>query len=164
VTFFHNILVPVDGSEPGRRAADFALKLGGTQARLTFVSAVDVKCIYATTIHSPFSDPSPIVEANQAHAREIIDELVARAKAAHVTANGIVVEGEPAAAVLQTAADLNADLILLSSHGRSGVARMLVGSVAEGIFRRANVPVLIVPSGMGPEHPEKHLHWILSGA
>jgi nucleotide-binding universal stress UspA family protein len=163
VSFFQHILVPVDGSEPAQRAADFALKFGGSQARLTFVCAVDVKHIYATTIHTPFSDPSPVVRANQTQARQIVERLVARAKAAHVAANGIVVEGEPAAAVLQTAADVGADLILLSSHGRSGVARMLVGSVAEGIIRRATVPALIVPSGMGPEHPEKHLHQIFSG-
>jgi nucleotide-binding universal stress UspA family protein len=76
----------------------------------------------------------------------------------------MVIEGEPAVAVLQAAENIDDDLIVLSTHGRSGIARLLLGSVAEGIIRKSRLPLLIVPSGMEPDHPDKHLHQIVSGA
>jgi nucleotide-binding universal stress UspA family protein len=161
---YHHIIVPVDGSTPANKAAGYARELAGTQCRLTFVCAVDVNRIYGQTIRTPFSNPTPVIEANEKEAHRIVDALVSRATRIHRRANGMVMEGEPAVAVLQAAENIDADLIVLSTHGRSGIARLLLGSVAEGIIRKSRLPVLIVPSGMEPDHPDKHLHQILSGA
>ncbi len=56
--------------------------------------------------------------------------------------------GEPAHAIIKLARDENADLIVMGSHGRTGVGRVLLGSIAELIVRRANCPVLVV------KHPQ----------
>jgi len=54
-------------------------------------------------------------------------------------------------AILEGAAEFRADLIVMGTHGRTGVKRMLLGSVAEGCIRRAMVPVMLVPSAAGQE-------------
>ena len=56
-----------------------------------------------------------------------------------------VSSGDPAAAILDSAAKLGADLIVMASHGRTGVGRAVFGSVAEGVLRRTPVPVLVIP-------------------
>jgi nucleotide-binding universal stress UspA family protein len=60
-------------------------------------------------------------------------------------------EGDPKKQILAVANDWGADLIVLASHGRGGIARLLVGSVAEAVLRHANCPVLIVPSHRAKE-------------
>ena len=76
----------------------------------------------------------------------------------HLQAKGFPAEMEhfdnardPATVILQHAADCNADLIIMGTHGRSGVARLLMGSVAEYVLRRAPCPVVTVTKP--DEHP-----------
>ncbi|MDB4991191.1 MAG: hypothetical protein JWN04_6369 [Myxococcaceae bacterium] len=60
--------------------------------------------------------------------------------------------GAPAPLVLRTAEELPADMIVLGSHGRQGIARLLLGSVAEAVVREAKCPVLVAkPKGLGAE-------------
>jgi nucleotide-binding universal stress UspA family protein len=58
----------------------------------------------------------------------------------------LVVEGDPARAILKSAAERDCDLIVMGSHGRSGLKRLLFGSVAERVIRKATCPMLIVKS------------------
>jgi K+-sensing histidine kinase KdpD len=55
-----------------------------------------------------------------------------------------VVEGDPSAVILDVAREINADLIVLGTHGRKGISRLFVGSVAEQVVRKAECPVLTV--------------------
>jgi nucleotide-binding universal stress UspA family protein len=61
-----------------------------------------------------------------------------------VTVEPIVKQGDPASRILESARELGADLIAMTTHGRSGVPRWLLGSVAEKVLRAANVPLLVV--------------------
>jgi nucleotide-binding universal stress UspA family protein len=159
---FHVILVAVDGSEPAHHAADFAIRVG-EGSRLIFVSVVDSARIAAHAMHTPFEAPEPIIEETSAEAHRIVGACTEKAKSARLHASGVVVEGEPVEAILRTAEELHADLIVLATHGRRGLARAVMGSVAEGVARRATIPVMFAPSGMGPDHPERHLHQIFQG-
>jgi len=76
-----------------------------------------------------------------ADARRQLDERVARF--ADVSAQGALGRGDPVAAVLAHIAAHGVDLVVISSHGRTGLKRMLLGSVAEEVARRSPVPVLI---------------------
>ena len=58
----------------------------------------------------------------------------------------VVVAGQPYNAIIDCAADEHADLVVMSSHGRSGLSRMLIGSVTDRLLRAAKCPVLVVPS------------------
>jgi nucleotide-binding universal stress UspA family protein len=162
VRIFHHILVPVDDSEHAEKAADFAIGFAATQSRLTFVYAVDIKRIYGLATQTPFMNPTSSIDASREKAQRIVARLVNRAKETNVAANGIVVDGEPVEAVLKVADDAKADLIILTTHGRSGIARLWMGSIAEGIIRQARLPVLIAPSTTSIEHAEEPSHQILS--
>jgi len=70
--------------------------------------------------------------------------LVQRAKAAGVDASFLVWEGEPGDAIVAAADSESADLIVVGSHGRSGVSRFFIGSVSDFVVRHAHCPVMVV--------------------
>lgn len=73
-----------------------------------------------------------------------LDALIRAARGAGVRASPLLVEGPPAAAIVRAASRKRADLLILGTHGRTGVRRMLIGSVAERVVRTASCPVLTV--------------------
>lgn len=87
-----------------------------------------------------FEEQREQAERDLAAARE-------RARAAGVAAEASVRGGHPAREILAVAGELQADLIVLGSHGRGGVEHLLLGSVAEKVMRKAECPVMVVPAG-----------------
>jgi nucleotide-binding universal stress UspA family protein len=86
------------------------------------------------------SDPG-----EQIATKEILDLATSAAVQAGVEASSEVVHGEVVQAVLNLAQERGVDLIVMGSHGRSGIARALIGSKTEGLMRRSRVPVLVAP-------------------
>lgn len=83
--------------------------------------------------------------ARQARHQKHIDRAVAQLRELGVSSpHEHIVEGAPKSVVLDVAAALEADMILVGTHGRTGLNRLLVGSIAEGIVRSAHCPVLVV--------------------
>jgi universal stress protein A len=80
----------------------------------------------------------------RAAARRQLDRLVARARAAGVRATGLVVEGVPASRIVDVARRGRAHLLVLGTHGRTGLARVALGSVAGQVLRQASCPVVTV--------------------
>ena len=74
-----------------------------------------------------------------------------------------MVEAATVDAIIDLAAELDVDVIVMASHGRHGFARLVLGSVAEGVARRVNIPVLLVPAGLSDDDPSRHLHQIFQG-
>lgn len=156
-----NLLVAVDGGALTDHITAYALRIA-KGAKLTFVCAVDPAGFMsgsAALAYDVENDRAAAVKS----ARGVVDACVAKAVAAGVDAEGLVVEETPVDAILRAARELGADLIVLASHGRSGFARFVLGSVAEGVMRAADVGVLIVPSGLRPDDPTRHLHQIFHG-
>ncbi|RQG96083.1 universal stress protein [Natrarchaeobius oligotrophus] len=131
-----HLLVPMDDSEPARGALKYALSTF-PDAEVTVVHAVDdLEAGYGggpTTDAASDGEPPAL-----AVARSIADEYGRSIETA-------VVRGTPAAAILESAADADVDGIVMGSQGRSGVSRMLLGSVAEAVARQSSIPVTIVP-------------------
>jgi nucleotide-binding universal stress UspA family protein len=100
----------------------------------------------------PFVDdsyvPARVWDDAQRHARAYaqkqIDKLVARARGAGIRANGVLLEGVPADRIVREARSKHADLIVMGTHGRSGLAKFVLGSVAERVVAMADCPVLTV--------------------
>jgi len=69
---------------------------------------------------------------------------------ANVRAKRLFAEGDPATEILRVAREIHADLIVLGTHGRTGLARLLMGSVAEQVVRKATCPVLTVTAPFAP--------------
>ena len=140
---FSKILVPIDGSEPSNAAVGLALQLArANEAEVIFVHAVELSKIAALV--SPSSvDPSYAIDAACKSGQAFLDEAKARAQKAGIKAICELPEDGCVASVLTLARQRRADLIVVGSHGRSGIPRAVLGSVAEGIIRRSQIPVLV---------------------
>jgi nucleotide-binding universal stress UspA family protein len=144
--FFKRILCPVDFDENSMAALDYACRLAAeNQAVLCVVHAIFIP---VTSPNLPLEQYPPISEGParlelekvaREHLRDKVDyEIVARS-------------GKPVDVVMKTADDFDVDLIVMSTHGRTGIARLFLGSIAEAIVRESRWPVLTVrPSTSAP--------------
>jgi len=147
---FRNILVPVDGSEPSNSAITFALRMASEErATVTFAHAVEVTRIIAMTSTSGIGPQYALDAALQA-GRDILALAQAQADDTAVKATTELLEGDCVGALLDLAERMNADLIVVGSHGRGGISRAILGSVAEGILRRSAMPVLVMHAPKKP--------------
>jgi nucleotide-binding universal stress UspA family protein len=128
------ILVPLDGSELARHALPFATFLArATHARLVLLHAYRPETLDA--------EADPELDLIQEH-----DDLARGLRERGVHATTWLSYAEPGPAIVETAADLRADAIVMSTHGRGGVGQLMYGSVAEYVARHAAVPVILVTS------------------
>jgi nucleotide-binding universal stress UspA family protein len=140
---FHKIVVPIDGSEPSEAAVALALRMAREDdAEVIFVHAVELNKIAALAGPAPI-DPSLAIDAACRVGQELLDDVKKRAEQAGVHCICELPEDECVGSVLEIARQRKADLIVIGSHGRSGIPRALLGSVAEGILRRSPIPVLV---------------------
>ncbi|HEY1884205.1 MAG TPA: universal stress protein [Candidatus Cybelea sp.] len=138
------ILVPVDGSDCSMHALDFAVELASSLgAEIVICHVLDLGRAAAMSAGAAQLVEESI-EVLRAEGKEIIDRAVARAGSkVHVSAR--VPDGAPVEQIERLAAELPASFIVLGTHGRSGLERLLMGSVAEGVVRAASVPAMVVP-------------------
>jgi nucleotide-binding universal stress UspA family protein len=139
------ILVPVDGSEAATHALDIAANFAASLDETLVVAAV-VDLAQAGVMSG--GQPQLVAEsidALQTEAQDIVDDAVNRVADQAATSSRIA-QGTPAQEIERLAAELHVSFIVMGSHGRSGLGRLLVGSVAEGVVRAAPVPVMVVPS------------------
>lgn len=145
------ILCPIDFSDYSRHAIDRALWLAGSYSgSITALHVVthvvpprppDLPVLYPPIVITPED-----LEQFRAHTREFVAQ-----QSAGVPVDVIVVTGNVASEIVQVAAELPADIIVIGTHGRSGFERLMLGSVTERILRRAPCPVLTVPRRRGPD-------------
>ena len=140
---FTSILTPVDGSPPSDAAVKLAVRLAAERkAKLVFVHAIAMPL----PIHDAggFAREQMLEEEN-ARAKQILDAAMQAATAAGVAAQTTVVGGAVTDAVLETAQDHGSDVIVMGSHGRSGIVRAVLGSKTAEVLARATIPVLVAP-------------------
>src|SRR5439155_5502006 len=106
--------------------------------------------------------------AARAHGKEEIDKLVAKAKKAGVRTSGLLLEGNPAQQIVRAAKSTRTDMIVMGTHGRTGLAKLFIGSVAQRVVSTAPCPVLTVRSRQAPGarcvgNPRDDLPVILAG-
>ncbi|MBJ3786527.1 universal stress protein [Devosia sediminis] len=147
---FKTILVASDGSEQASKALDAALELARLNgASLTILTATDP---VATGIGSGgfgTIDAGPIVarleEAYASEAADLLAKARHRAQEAGITPETLhLPRHRPADAILETATERGVDLIVMGSHGRRGLNRLLLGSQVAEVLARSTLPVLVV--------------------
>jgi nucleotide-binding universal stress UspA family protein len=145
MAIFNQLLVPVDGSAPSEAAVSLALRLAAEQhAAVTFVNVVEVdKIVASMTPGQGFADPGPAISALREAGTALIAECRKRSEAAGVTATAEMLDGDAVQTIVECVKRHHADLIVIGSHGRGGVQRLLLGSVAEGVLRHTRTPILI---------------------
>jgi nucleotide-binding universal stress UspA family protein len=141
-------MVPLDGSQTSNRALDVAVDLAhALGAELILCNVVDLSKVALIS-----GGQAQLVEESseevQAEGQRILDDSLQRV-ANRVPAATRIVVGTPVDDIERLAGELAPAFIVMGTHGRTGFRRAILGSVAEGVARRAPAPVLIVP-------PERH--------
>jgi len=144
---YQQILVAVDGSETSRAALDEAIRVAAiTGGKVHAVYVVDQAALFP---YAGYYDPVAMIDAFRRDGRAALDDASARLAAAGVATQTELVEtegpAEDVAHCLQKhARRLGADLVVMGTHGRRGMRRAIMGSVAERMVRLAECPVLLV--------------------
>lgn len=144
------ILCPIDFSECSERALDYAARMANTlNAELQLLHAY-VDPLSAIPFARPGSagpataEPEIIAQARKKRQEEVrrLQDMCAQHG---ITVQVQEIEGEPRRVINEVANRENSDLIIMGTHGRTGAARALLGSVSERVVRSAPCPVLVVP-------------------
>jgi nucleotide-binding universal stress UspA family protein len=139
---FHRIFCATDFSEPAEHAWQVAENLASVhRAEVVLVHAFVEMPTYPEVATGQVHT---VWEEQRRWVQQALDQRAAAAEARGVGARGLLVTGPPAEAVVDAAARDGADLLVVGTHGRTGLERVLIGSVAERIVRAAPCPVLVV--------------------
>ncbi|MFW5905368.1 MAG: universal stress protein [archaeon] len=136
-----HILVPMDGSPMAERALDHALSLH-PDARCTVLHVIDY--IEESYSARALIGGEKLRERAQARAENLFEDAAAIADEHGAEIDTATAIGDPAREIVDYAEDHDVALIVIGSHGRSPMSRILLGSVAETVTRRAPVPVTVV--------------------
>ena len=137
------ILLATDGSPASEPASEQAIDLATqVQARLLVVSV-----FAASSRPSEASTEAAVVDSRDSLTSKA-QAIVQRAKAAGADATFLVWEGDAGEAIVAAANSEGVDLIVVGSHGRSGVSRFFIGSVSDYVVHHAHCPVMVVRGGL----------------
>jgi nucleotide-binding universal stress UspA family protein len=135
------IVVPFDDSEPATRAIDMAIELGGPSADLHLIYVVvPIPTLVSLDPGVPVSISSDMERVDQAVKH--LHELFEGGKYARFKRHCVL--GDPGSEIVNLAKSIQADLIVIPSHGRTGLKRLFLGSVAERVLRLSECPVLVL--------------------
>jgi nucleotide-binding universal stress UspA family protein len=158
----NTILVPLDGSALAERALPFAARVcRASRGRLVLVrAALDVNLWTLDLGDAPY----PALDQGPSElelARAELAEVAERLRDEGLSVETRLVEDDPMHAIRQVAQQTGTHLIVMATHGRSGLGRWIYGSVADRIMRHADVPVLLVPAGAEAHWTEEHPRRVL---
>jgi len=134
----HTILHPTDFSDRSRFALQMAAALARDYAaRLVIVHvATPTPVVYGEGVVPV--QPDDYKDELRSHLNTL------QVEGGEIHAERLLVDGDPATEILRLAGEMNADLVVMGTHGRTGLSRLLMGSVAEQVVRRVDCPVLTV--------------------
>ena len=145
---YRHILIPTDGTERSQRAVQHGLSLAkAIGAKVTAITVEPTFNVFNLT-HAQENKINQVFEDYTAHAKahaaKILDNVASAAKAAGVSCETLQVEQDhPHQAIIDTAKAKGCDLIVMASHGRSGVSAIVMGSVTTKVVTHTDIPVLI---------------------
>ena len=140
------ILLPTDFSECGNYALSYAASLART-FRASIICINVIEPIVPTVGYSGMTEPLPIAdiaEQLEDSAERELPKLAECEECSGLEVEELVVHGEAASEIVRVARERGVDLIVISSHGRTGLGRIIFGSTAESVVRHAPCPVLVV--------------------
>lgn len=142
---FKHLLVPVDGSAAARKAVEKAIAIAKAfKSAVTVIYVIDP---YAFTgVGTDFSyGQAEYLSAANAEANEALAAARQACEAQGIAVTGSVVEGHAVyRGILETAESVNADLVVMGSHGRHGLEKLVLGSVTAQVLSHTQLPVLVV--------------------
>jgi nucleotide-binding universal stress UspA family protein len=155
---YRHILIPTDGSELAHRAVSHGLSLaklvGAKVTALTVEGSFNVYAVPTSKDYEISGAFAGHIEQAKAHAGKILNGVAEEARAAGVICETVQIEGvicetvqikqdQPYKAIIETAEQRDCDLIVMASHGRSGIAAIVLGSVTTKVLTHTKIPVLV---------------------
>jgi len=141
-----SILLPTDFSDCANYALSYTASLARTfGARIICVHVIEP--IVPTVGYSGMTEPLPIADISEQledSAERELPKIGECEECAGLDIEEVIVHGEAASEIVRVAKERGVDLIVVSSHGRTGLGRILFGSTAEAVVRHASCPVLVV--------------------
>ena len=138
----HHVLVPIDFSSYAEQALDYAIALAQKlQARVTLLHVIQPLAV--VNVEGGLWPSSTFLQDLEAAVTRDMEGYLARVTAAGLAGEIVVGHGVPFQEILDTAKKRQVDLIIMGTHGRTGLVHVLLGSVAEKVVRLAPCPVLI---------------------
>jgi nucleotide-binding universal stress UspA family protein len=151
------ILLPTDFSG----CANYALPYAAAIARATNAAIICVHVVEPVVPavgYTGLAEPMPIADISEQledSAERQLPKLAECEECAGLDVEEMIVHGDAAAEIVRVAAERGADLIVISSHGRTGLGRIIFGSTAEAVVRHATCPVLVVKPPQEEESEEQ---------
>jgi nucleotide-binding universal stress UspA family protein len=150
---YERLLVALDGSDTAEKVLEHTEAIARAfGSSVTLIRAtLSPETLLAETSSAetvgevaPIIDPTPIVEADREGAEEYLQNIAARLKQHNLDVTYEEPEGPPADVIVRRARELDASMIMMTTHGRGGLGRLVFGSVADSVLRHAPCPVLLV--------------------
>ena len=142
---YQRILVPTDGSEITAKAVQTAIALAKLSGAALSTLSVKEPFPYSAISEMQPVPPQEFFDAQERMASDRVKKVLAAARDAGVACEGATVEAlHPWEAILDQAKAQGADLIVMASHGRRGVAALLIGSETHKVLTHSSLPVLVV--------------------
>ena len=154
---YRRILVPTDGSPVSEAAVDAAIDFVGGRdgSEIVALSVAVPEPSFQSLEGAMAYDPGLQIDVLLEHAQRYVDAIAARCRDAGVACTPLTCSALDAAeAIADTARDQHCDLIVMGSHGRRGLSRLLAGSVTQAVLASAPVPVMVLrPAARAQEQP-----------
>ncbi|MBL0331783.1 MAG: universal stress protein [Chlorobiota bacterium] len=142
----NRILCPVDFSDESKDTLQYAIEFArNSGAEIVLLNVLPSESMYS---YDTYVVPMSVLESTRKSAEEELDKLALKVKSELVNSKIIteIADGNPADSITESAKRNETDLIIMSSHGRTGISRLLLGSVAELVLREAHCPVMVIKS------------------
>lgn len=136
------ILVPIDFSPPSLRALDEAVEFGRP-----YEAEIIVLCVLERDYHTPITlvpNPRAFLQEQTSEVEARLAQIATRLGQENVKYRTVIEFGVPYQVIVESAKHLKVDLIVMSTHGRTGLAHVLLGSVAERVVQHAACPILLL--------------------
>lgn len=147
MSLYDRIVVPTDGSPSSQPAIEHAIELAAVHdATIHAVYVINLASFSGVPTEGTWEGVSTALEQEGNEALEAVEEA---AENRDVTVEKVRLEGRPSRRIVEYADENDCDLIVMGTHGRGGLDRLLLGSVAERVVRAASVPVMTVQSRVG---------------
>jgi nucleotide-binding universal stress UspA family protein len=134
---YDDILVPTDGSETATAALEHARQLA-----MAHDAAVHLLYVTEAAAIAPTPSGGEVLDRLREHGEQVIENAIDRIREDVRTVEGAVASGPPHRAILDYAEEHDVDLIMMGTHGRTGLSHVVLGSVTERVVRLSPVPVL----------------------
>lgn len=144
---YDNILVPIDFSDPSSEILASATRVVSPEGRITLMHVVEHMPVVTESTFGVYPHRKDIEQLKRLTERKLKSFVRQHPE---VSMSVLVTEGKPANTIIEASHELDADLLVMGTHGRSRLDHLLIGSVAERVLRKASCNVLLVRFQRGP--------------